>query len=87
VDDGNSEHLDTHYSGVTDYMDTYLGFELFDGDYATLIEPKAIGEHIYQGVTSKGWDDILARATEALNFQAVDSFDLKPQVFLLATYW
>jgi hypothetical protein len=87
VDDGNDEHLDIHYAGVSDYMDRYLGFELFDGNWASPIEPKAIGERVYQGVTNHGWDKTLERAVKALEFQPVEGFDLKPQVLLIATYW
>ena len=87
VDDGTREHLNIHYAGVSDYMDRYLGFELFSGNWVSPIEPKAVGERIYQGVTNLGWDKILERAVAALEFQPVEDFDLKSQVLVLATYW
>jgi hypothetical protein len=68
-------------------MDRYLGFELFSGRWVSPIEPKAIGERIYQGIANLGWDKILERAVAALEFQPVEDFDLKPQVLVLATYW
>ena len=82
----NVSELGFHRAGCTNYLDIYLGFRLFKGRSASEFDIQSLTDEWHTARSYKGWQETIAQATEALNFQVSDDL-APPRLWLLASYW
>ncbi len=76
--------LGLYYAGTTNYQDTYLGYLLFQGSgSANECDLDAVQAMYHSRRSYKGWQETIAQALAALNFQ-IDKPE--PKLWLLADY-